>query len=140
MTTEATVGGFQVEVGVAGGSPAYSTVPEVISISGLGASNDLIDATHFGSAGSREYIGGLADGTEITLECNYIGANAIQETMIGYSAAKNTCALRITHTGSSPNVVFTFNAAAIGWEAAPAVDDRNTISFTYKISGAISVA
>lgn len=141
MTTSAFVGGFQVEISDSP-SPAvdYSTLPEVISISGVGQTNDLVDATHFGSGGSREYIGGLADGSEITLECNYVANDADQEAVIAMVAAKTTHTVRITVTGSSPNVTLTFAAAAIGWEIGPQVDDRNTISFTFKISGSITVA
>lgn len=142
MTTSAFVGGFQVEVGddVGSPTPTYATLPEVISISGVGQTNDLVDATHFGSGGSREYIGGLADGSEITLECNYVANNTVQEAVIGYVAAKTTHGIRITATSPDPDVVITFDAAAIGWEIGPQVDDRNTISFTFKISGSITVA
>jgi len=35
--------------------------------------------------------------------------------------------------------VYTFAAVALAWVLNPAVDDRNTISFTFKISGDITV-
>ncbi len=141
MTTSAFVGSVTLKRQDVSGSPiTYNEVPEVISISGVGQTNDLVDATHFGSAGSREYIGGLADGAEVTVECNYVANSAEQEGIIADCAAKETGSFQLLVTGSSPNVTFTFSAAYISWSLNPSVDNRNTISFTFKISGAVSVS
>lgn len=140
MSTSAFVGDFTFSVATVDSPASYDALPEVISISGVGQTNEQIDATHFGSAGNREYIGGLADGVEITVECNYIQNNAVQERIISDVAAKNTVNCKLTATDSSPQSSFSFAAAALGWTINPAVDDRNTISFTFKISGAITVA
>jgi hypothetical protein len=141
MTTSATVGGFTLSRQHASGSPiTFVDVPEVISISGLGQTNDLVDATHFGSGGSREYIGGLADGEEMTIECNFVANSAQQEAFIAAVVAKETGNFKITQTAQSPYVTITFAAAYIGWTLNPSVDDRNTISFVIKISGAITIA
>jgi hypothetical protein len=141
MTTSAFVSGIQVLRQHASGSPiTFVEVPEAFSISGLGQTNDLVDATHFGSAGSREYIGGLADGTEAVIECNYLANNAQQEAFIAAVAAKETGAFKVVVTASSPNVTFAFNAVYLSWEFGPSVDGRNTINFTIKISGAVTVS
>ena len=140
MTTSAFVGDFTVGVATVDSPASYDSLPEVISISGLGATNELIDATHFGSNGSREYISGLADGVEISVESNYVQNNVIQERVISDVAAKNTVNVQVTVTDGSPNTTFTFAAVALGWTLNPAVDDRNTITFVFKISGAITVA
>ena len=140
MTTSAFVGDFTISVATVDSPASYDAVPEVISISGVGQTNELIDATHFGSAGSREYIGGLADGQEISVECNYIQNNTVQERLITDVSSKNTVNIQVVATDSSPQSSYTFAAAAIGWTINPAVDDRNTITFVWKISGAITVA
>jgi hypothetical protein len=141
MTTSATVGGFILSRQHAAGSPiTFVDVPEVISISGLGQTNDLVDATHFGSGGSREYIGGLADGEEVTIECNFVANSAQQEAIIAAVVAKETGNFKVTVTGVSPNVIITFAAAYIGYVFNPSVDDRNTLSFVIKISGAVTIA
>jgi len=140
VTTSAFVGDFTVGVATAGSPASYDTLPEVISISGVGQTNELIDATHFASGGSREYIGGLADGVEITIECNYIMNNTIQERIVADVTAKNTVNMQITATDSSPQSMFAFAATVLGWTLNPAVDDRNTITFTFKISGTITVS
>jgi hypothetical protein len=140
MATSAFVGDFVVAAATVGSPAAYDNLPEVISISGLGQTNELIDATHFGSAGSREYISGLADGSEMSVECNYIQNNVIQERIIADVKAKRTINLKVRVTDGSPETVYTFAAVALAWVLNPAVDDRNTISFTFKISGDITVA
>lgn len=141
MTTSAIVGGFTLSRQAVAGSPiTYVDVPECFSISGVGQANDLVDATHFGSGGSREYIGGLADGTEITIECNYVANSVQQEAFIAGVAAKSSGNFKILVTGASPNVSFTFAAAYMSWSVNPAVDDRDTITFVIKISGAVTVA
>jgi hypothetical protein len=141
MTTSATVGGFTLSRQHASGSPIiFVDVPEVISISGLGQTNDLVDATHFGSGGSREYIGGLADGEEVTIECNFVANSAQQEAFCAAVVAKETGNFKVTQTAQSPYVVITFAAAYISYVINPSVDDRNTITFVVKISGAITIA
>jgi hypothetical protein len=141
MTTSAIVGGFTFKRQHTSGSPlTYVDVPEVINISGIGAANDLVDATHFGSGGSREYVGGLADGQEVTVECNYVANSVQQEAFITGVALKKTGNFQVIVTGASPNVSFTFAAAYISWSVNPSVDDRDTLTFTIKISGAVTVA
>lgn len=141
MATSAFIGAGNVTFGVAtSASPAsYDLLPEVISISNVGATNELVDATHFDST-AREYIAGLADGSEVTVECNYVQNNTVQERVIADVAARNTVNCQVTFDFGSPNTTFTFAAVALGWQIAPSVDDRNTISFTFKISGSITVA
>lgn len=141
MATAAIVGGFSFKRQAASGSPiTYVTVPEVVSISGLGAQNELVDATSFDSAGSREYVGGLADGQEVSIECIYVPNSVQQEAFIAAVAAKATSNFKVTVTSSSPNVNFAFAAANIGWSVAPSVDGVDHITFTIKISGAITVS
>lgn len=141
MSTSALVGGFSLKRQHVSGSPiTYVEIPEVISVSGLGQKNDLVDATHFGSNGTREYIAGLADGVEFTVECNFVPNSAQQEAIVAGVVAKSTGLFQLVCTGASPNVTFAFSAVYIGWELGPSVDGRNTISFTFKISGAVTVS
>lgn len=139
MTTSAFVGDFTFAVATVSSPASYDTLTECFSISGLGATNELVDATHFGSGGSREYVSGLSDGVEFSVECNYVQNDTVQERVIADVAAKNTVACKVTITDGSPESTLTFSAVALGWQISPAVDDRNTISFTFKISGSITV-
>ena len=141
MTTSAFVSGFTLKRQHVTASPiAYVEVPEVFSISGVGITNDLVDATHFGSGGSREYIGGLADGQEVTVEANYVGNSVQQEAFITDVVNKATRNFQLLVSGASPNVLFSFAAACLSYVVNPSVDDRNTITFVVKISGAVTLS
>lgn len=123
-----------------GGSPeAFTTVPEVFSIGGLGEVNDLVDVTSFDSAGSREYIAGLADGTEVTIECNFLVGNAAQDGFITDCKNKATRNFQVHVEQGSPTTIFSFAAACLEWGVEPAVDDKNVLRFRVKISGGVTI-
>lgn len=63
-----------------GGSPAvYTPIAEVYNIKAPSLSRDTIDVTHHEStAGWREFIGGLPNAGEVTLDVNFLPANATQ--------------------------------------------------------------
>lgn len=123
---------------------AYETIEENAALSGLGVANPLVDVTSHDSA-AREYIAGLSDGSEITLECNYIQtASNKQLNLISDVENKLTSGflLTMTDTSVSPDTVktFTFDAVCLSYAIAPSFDDKHMISFTLKISGAIARA
>lgn len=135
------VGGIFFERGGDGSPLTYTRVCEVFSISGLGETNALVETTTFCDGGSRTYIGGLADGTEVTIEANYDAMSAGLLQLINDAKAKIVHDYRVVvEDGGSPQTNLTFEAIPLSWTLNPSVDDRNTISFTYKISGSITVA
>ena len=143
MTTAAFVGDIFLYRGGTGSpsSPVtFTKVCQVFGMSGLGQTNALVDATTFCSAGSREYIGGLADGAEMTVECNYERDAAVLFTMITDVTNKAVRQFQVHDESGSPHKVFSFAATCLGWTMNPSVDDRNTITFTLKISGAITIS
>ena len=140
MTTSAFVGNFLFKRFSTAASPnGYVTVPEVFSISGIGEANDQVGATSFDSGGNREWIGGLADGQEVTIEANYVANSVEQEAFITDVKNKTSRLFKVVQTHSSPNTSFSFTAACLSWVVNPSVDDRDTITFTVKISGTVTV-
>jgi len=139
MTTEAFVGSIFLERGNGGAPEVFTRVCQVFSLSGIGVSNDLVEATTFCSAGSKEYIGGLADGQEISVEANYEQGNTALLAMIDDVENRVTRNYRVSIEDDSPSETISFAALAMGWELNPSVDDRNTITYTLKISGAITI-
>lgn len=142
MATEAFVGKMYLERGD-GATPteAFTRICQIFSISGIGQTNSLVDATSFCSGGVMEYIGGLADGTEITIEANYERGTNDLKTMITDVETKRTgnYHLVIGDVGD-PNIEeFAFAGLALSWTLGPSVDNRNTISYTIKITGAITI-
>lgn len=139
MTTEAFVGNVFLERERSGSPGEYTRVCQVFDITGVGEDNALVDATTFCSGGYREYIGGLADGMEPVFSLNFeTGATEIFD-WIADCKAKLTTGFRLVVEDGSPTTMFTFDALCKTWEFAPKVDDRNTINFTVKISGAITI-
>lgn len=140
MTTQAFVGEMFLDRGNGASPEVFTRICEVFGISGLGESNELVEATSFCSNGSREYIGGLADGEEITVECNYEQGDAGLLAMITDVKNKTTRNFRVSVEHSSPAEVFSFAAVCLSWTLNPSVDDRNTISFGLKITGSVTIA
>lgn len=126
------------------GSPyVYEAIEEVKSLSGLGKTNPLIDVTSHDST-SREYLAGLADGQEISIECVRVHTAASkQDNLISDidNGLTSTFQLVLTNVTTSPNLAktYTFSAVCLSWVITPAYEDANMLSFTLKISGAITV-
>ena len=118
--------------------PTYVLLPEVTEVSGLGASVPLVDVTHFAST-SKEYIGGLEDGSEISVTSNFLADNATQNllTGAGFNGSGKTFGMQFTTTDGTSTITYTFQVVNLGYEITPAIDDKNSIAYTFKISGAI---
>lgn len=139
MTTEAFVGNMFFERGDNASPVTYDRICQCFGISGVGETAELIDATTFCSGGNKEYVSGLADGEEIGIECNYEQGNVDLLAMIADVKAKKVRHYRVVVEDSSPAEEFTFDGTPIGWVLNPAVDNKNTITFTIKISGEVTV-
>ncbi len=143
MTVQATrafVGGWGFFIGGAGSPTVFTQICPVFSISGVGKTNELIDSTTFCSGGVKEYIPGLADGTEMAIEANYEPADTGLADFISAVNNKQTRDFQLVVTDGTTTKTFTLRAAALKWEIGPSVDNKNTISFSAKISGDILVS
>lgn len=142
--TAAFKGGLSFKLGNTASPIVYSTVEEVKSMSGLGKTNPLVDATSHDST-AREYISGLADGQEITIECLRVHtASSVQDDMITAANAGTNRSFQVvlTDASTSPNLTktYTFTGTPLSWVITPSFEDANMISFTVKISGDITVS
>lgn len=139
--TAATIGKWKAYLG--SGSPITYTnaIEETFEISGVGQTNDLLDVTNFDSpSGTKEYIGGLADGQEVTIRANFVPGATYQAAMVSAVGAKTNIQFRVSYVGVSPAKTWTFTATPISWVLEPSVDNKNVIAFVVKISGAIVAA
>lgn len=129
--TAATIGGWTVSL-------AGTEIEEVLSMSGLGKTRDQIEVTSFDTtAGTKEYIGGLADGAEITIEANYVATGTGQ---LAARAAVNTGTnVEMVATYGTTTEVFTYQVTPLAWSLSPSTTDQNRCEFQYKISGDIVV-
>ena len=139
MATSAFLGGITFSQEDTPAGSTYSDIEEATGLSGLGAISGLVETTHFAST-AREYIAGLADGSEIGLTCNYLPAGTEQGKLKTYCDNGDTINFEVTATDGTNTETFTFAGVCLGWVVNPAVDDKNDIEFTIKISGSITRA
>ncbi len=138
MTTSATSGsGSLFQLGDGASPEVFTTIGEGTTVGAIGVKKDLIDVTHFQST-AKEFIGGLSDGQEFEVTCNYVATNATQLALIGFantqSAAKN---FRFYPGGGT--LKFWFAALVQGWSMGPTDSNTgNKIAFQFKMSGPVS--
>ena len=129
MATQADIGKWSFSIDA-------TEITEILSISSVGTSNSLIDVTSFSSdPGTLEYIAGLADGSEVSLECNRVPADPGQVAMIAGVRTQTTNAFILTYDAST---TYTFQGVCMSEEVAPSHSEQNKVSFSIKITGAIT--
>ena len=138
--TQANISNFKLAKATVGSPATYQDIEEVLSISGVGVNNELVNVTNFDSGSSQEYIAGLSDGSEITVECNFLDATngVVQNELVADVDAGNTVNFQLSYTATSPDETWSFAAVCLGWELIPSPTEQNRISFTLKITGDIT--
>lgn len=136
MATDALIGGVSLLFGNGADPEVFAALEEVTELSSLGAAEELVKVTHFASNGSKEYIAGLSDGKEFTVTCNQV-IGAAQQTLAKTNSGK-TGNVRVLITNGTTTETYNFAAVNMGWELAPSVSDKNSVTFTFKITGAIT--
>lgn len=136
--TQANISQFALQLGQADSPETFQTIEEVLSLSGFGKTNELIEVTNFDSGLTKEYIAGLADGAEITAECNYYQAATNQQALITAVDAGSTRNFQLQNQVPSPAEVFSFAAVCLSWTIEPSPTEQNRITFTLKITGDIT--
>ena len=131
-------GGFTFKVGDGASSEAFTALEGMRSAPQIGKTNPLIDTTDFDST-SREYIAGLADGTELTIDCKKdLSSGTQQAVLVGHVTAGTNVNCQAVWTDGTNTTTFAFAVTAIGYSNQPSYEDVNMISFTLKITGAIT--
>lgn len=134
MATEAKIGmGSRFEIGNGADPEVFTQLAEVINITPPAMSRDAIDATHMLSPEMwREFIPGLKDGGEVSVEMNFIPGGAGESQIMQNLAADETRTYRITF----PNgVAWEFAAFVTGFEPDTPHDDKMSATATFKVSG-----
>lgn len=113
----------------------FSDVADVTNIDVLDVEVDTIDATTHDSASQwREFIGGLKDAGELSMEINY--DPAVHGTI--FSALGETRHQKITLTDSGAASV-EFDAILSGFSAEAPYDDKLSATVTLKVTGAVTI-
>lgn len=129
MTTNAAIG-YSTTFGIKNGGGTYDNVAEVTKVKPPNYSRDAVDATHMESPDRfREYIAGLMDAGEVSIELNYVPATS-DVLVAAMVAGKGN--FQITMPNS---VRFQFEAIVTGWETDAPLDDKMVATATFKVSG-----
>lgn len=139
--TKPFVGYMYLEIAGAGSPSQYTRICEATGISGIGKTNALVESTTFCSNGTREYIPGLADGAEITIDANYIVSSAMRRLLMEAVDDRSNVQMRLVVDQDADDTIdeeYRFEAAALSYTLNPSLDEKNAVSFTFKISGVIN--
>lgn len=139
MASEDTLIGNDLVVQMGDGmSPeTFSDLCAAFDFGAVGEDKPLVDVTSYCDE-ARTYRNGLADGVEITLQTNFIPDDAQLQAL--YTAYQNDTLknFRIKVKNLSPENYFGFSATVRAWNVTGPIGERSVLSFTLKISGAVT--
>lgn len=110
-------------------------VVEVNTVGDIDLTSDDIEVTHYNSDdGYKEYIQGLRDGGEITVEGNFVPTDAGQASLITdfEAGTKRTGVVSLPNAAAS---TWTFTAYVKGFTTSQPINDKLMFTATLKISG-----
>ncbi len=143
MTQGTSAFGTLLQIGDGGGPEVFTTVAEIVTITGPSLSLDMIEMTHHESPGSwEEFVGGILRSGEVTFDLNYIPDDSTQDASTGLIADLEAKTLR-NFQMIFPNTAatqFDFSAFVTGFEPSAPFDDKLGASVTLKISGQPTLA
>jgi predicted secreted protein len=144
MTTNAKIGfGTLFQMLDVDASPdSWVTVAEVVSITPPALARDTVEATHSESPEKwREFIPGLKDAGEMTVELNFIpGGDAMQRFLRSFNTDEpDQCRIVFPDGGvdeSPPTAtIWAFVAFLTGVEPEASMEDKMSVSATFKLTG-----
>lgn len=135
--------GTELEIGDGGTPEAFTTVAEASNFSGPDLSLDPLEITHHGSeAPWKEFVGGLLDGGQLSLDVNFIPtdhshagdhADSILHTMTNRSVRN----FKLTWPDAT---IWSFAALVIAFSPKAPVDGKLAASITLKIAERPTIA
>lgn len=127
--------GIEIQIG-AGSPTTYTAIPEVVSFNGPGGAGQVIDVTDLDSL-AMEKIMGLPDEGQLTIEVNYLPANAQHAALRTARGAQTLTPMKIVFTDAGATE-WTFNAYITGFTVSGGVNAPLKASVTLEITGAIT--
>lgn len=117
-----------------GGTPEiFTEIADPTGISGPGLSRETIDVTSHGSPDQwMEFVGGLKDGGEVSLDINY--QPSLHDTLVDDfdDAAPRNYQIVFPDADST---TWGFKAIMTGFEPDAPYDDKLSASLTFKVTG-----
>ncbi|MEU6295006.1 phage tail tube protein [Streptomyces erythrochromogenes] len=125
--------GTQFQRGDGAGPEVFTAVADVTNVSGPGLSRETIDVTSHGSPNAyMEFIGGLKDGGEVSIDVNYDPGN--HDALIDDFDDDAPRNYRIVFPDAD-TTTWAFKAVMTGFEPEAPYDDKLAATLTFKVSG-----
>ncbi len=132
--------GMTLGVGDGASSEAFTSLLEITNIDGPELTKDTVEVTHATSPSrNREFISGLRDGGEISVELNMVQADyVILLAIYDESDDKNNYLLTLPdkNFGTKPTILFAAYITSLN--VTEVTDDKVSLSATFKITGPIT--
>lgn len=128
---------FKFQIGNGASPEVFANFCAAIDVGAIGEEKPLIDVTALCDA-ARTYRGGLADGVEIPLQCNFIQGDAAIRALYAQYGDNSVGTFRLAIDDTSPEEYFEFSAIVRAWNLAVPNGEKASVTFTLKISGAVT--
>jgi len=134
--TDAALGfGSLIKIENPASSGTYVTIEEAQDLPEFGDDHELIEVTHQESPDRRkEFISGLAEGSEYSFSCNYIKGTAQEALRAAIGTTRN---FRIVFP-TTPNLTLTFPAAVLSAKISGPMKSQMMLNVRLKITGDIT--
>ena len=128
--------GVQIKRGDGGGPETFTLVPEVTRVDGPSGSAAVIDVTSLDST-AKEKLMGLHDEGQITLEMNYLPADAQHQGLQDDRTNRTKRNFEVVFTDAG-NTKLSFAAYVLNFNISSQVDDKVTAACTLEITGQVT--
>lgn len=126
--------GFKAEIGNGGSPLTYLEIKEITSFNGFDGQAAEIDVTHLQST-AKEFLMGLQDFGNFSLEVNYLSADPGQQAMRAGKQSRDIQDFRLTFSDGSQ---VTFQGYVTSAPVSGGVDAKVDGSFTIRITGDVT--
>ncbi|MFF2774860.1 phage tail tube protein [Streptomyces sp. NPDC058052] len=125
--------GVQFARGDGAGPEVFTALAAVNNVGGPSLTRETIDTTaHDSPNGWREFIGGLKDGGEVTIDINYMPV--AHDALIADFNDKDPRNYRLIFPDAD-QTTWGFPAIMTGFQPAAPTDDKLSASLTFKVAG-----
>jgi predicted secreted protein len=133
--------GTKLQIGDGAGTEVFTTIAEIVSVSGPEAKTGTIDVTSFDSTVREKISDGLVDGGEVSFEMLFVGSNAQQQALRTDAAAgtkRNFKLLVPDDTLDASKSTFAFPALVKLGPVTGSVGDAVKMNCTLEVAGAVT--
>jgi predicted secreted protein len=143
MTAGSSAFGTELKIGDGATSETFTTIAEVVTITGPSLAMDPLEMTNHDSPGQwEEHIGGTLRSGEVTFDLNYIPADGTHDASTGLLAdflARTVRNFELIFS-DTPLTKWSFSAFVTGFEPSAPFDDKLSASVTLKVTGQPTLA